>query len=417
MRHVRTHAWALLATVSVALGASPALAIQSGASGPAAISGDTNPQGTPVGPSSGDDTNPQQAPSGPPPPGGITVRPGLDITYGGEVATKLQVDGAFVRGQRNFAEPFNKTIGTGYVNLGESFAVRGEVTLERFKAQSATTAFNGEGLYLSQLYGVYSFGPVFAYAGKIHPRFSVGYEQAPGLYDTFANDYEQKERIGFGALVRIFPSLGRHFLSAETYFLDTSVLSQSVLARPSVDNPATLRPGRLRRYQGGPSNPGNFSSYDVALDGSLIPGLERLRYHLGFTQEGVSQPGEKQETGATAFLSYSILLTPRITLTPLVEVATFRNFAGVAGEDRTYVIGAAEFEYRRWTLSFLDAMRRVRANDVGQGGSSRWDNQFNATLTRRIAPRLFASVGYNHIRDTGQVSDTVSVALDYALRF
>ena len=367
----------------------------------------SSPQSAP--PGTGDAaSNPQQDISGEP-----TSRSGIGITYGGELDSKVQLDGNFPRGNKGYAELYAKSIASAYVNIGRNFAVRGEATYERFRAQSATTAFNGQGLYLSQLYGIYSSGFVTVYAGKIHPRFSVGYGLAPGIYETFANDYEQKERIGAGLLVNVAPAYGRHLLSAEAYFLDTSVLSRSLFARPNFGDPAALRPYRFRRSQGGAGNTGGFDSYDVALDGSRIPGLERLSYHLGFTQQGVSQPGERKETGYAAALSYEFRLSSRVFLTPLVEYAHFNNFNGAAGEVRDYVIAAAEFDYRRWALALVAAPRRVQSPEA----KARWDHQLSTTLSYRVRPRFFVSVGYNRIQDNGQTTDAVGTAVNYVLRF
>ena len=361
----------------------------------------TNPQSVPV--ASG---NPQQEPAGAP-------QAGLGLTYGGEIDSKVQLDGNLNRGRKGYAELYAKSVATAYVNLGDSVSIRGEATYERFRSQSATTAFNSEGVYLSQLYGTYTLGPVTAYAGKIHPRFSVGYDQVPGIYDTFANDYEQKERIGFGLLMNVAPGWGRHVLSAETYFLDTSVLSRSLFAYPNGDDPAALRPGRLRRRYGGPANTGRFDSFDVALDGSRIPGLERLRYHLGVTREAVGQPDERPQTGVAASASYQFNLTPRVSMTPFVEYAHVSGFDGVAGETRDYVVSAVELDYRKFALSFVAAPRRVRTAADG----TRWDTQYSATLAYTIMPRLTVAAGLIRTRDTGVVTNAVGTALNYALRF
>jgi hypothetical protein len=351
--------------------------------------------------------NPQQEVVGAPEP------PGLGITYGGEIDSKVQLDGRFNRTRSGYAKLYAKSVGTAYVNLGDAVSIRAEGTYERFRNQSASTAFNSEGLYLSQLYGTYTLGPVTAYAGKIHPRFSVGYDQVPGIYDTFANDYEQKERVGAGALVNVLPGYGRHILSAEAYYIDNSILSRSLLSNPSPDDPAVFRPGRLRTRFGGAGNTGRPDSFDVALDGSRIPGLESLRYHLGVTRASVNPSDERAETGVTAALSYEFKLTPRIAMTPFVEYAHFDNFGGANGEQRDYVVSAVEFDYRKYALSFVAAPRRVAL----PGEATRWDLQYSTTLSYTIMPRLVVSAGYLRTRDGGQVENTVGTAINYVLRF
>ncbi len=382
------------------LAAAPSLALAQ-ASAPSG-----NPQSAPSG-SGTTNGNPQQELAGTPEP------PGLGVTYGGEINSKVQLDGRFNRTRSGYAELYAKSVGTAYVNLGSAFSIRGEGTYERFRNQSSPTAFNSEGLYLSQLYGTYTLGPVTAYAGKLHPRFSVGYDQMPGIYDTFANDYEQKERIGVGALANILPGLGRHILSAEAYYIDNSVLSRSLFSNPSPDDPAVFRPGRLRTRFGGAGNTGRPDSFDVALDGSRIPGLERLRYHLGVTREAVRGPDEQAETGVTAALSYEFKLTPRVAMTPFVEYAHFDNFGGGKAGRRDYVVSAVEFDYRKYALSFVVAPRRVAL----MGEATRWDLQYGATLSYTIMPRLVVSAGYLRTRDGGQVENTVGTAVNYVLRF
>ena len=389
--------------------ARPALAAWMLLAAPATAQTSGNPQSVPPGSSNGStgaSGNPQQDLAGAP-------EPGLGVTYGGEIDTKVQIDGRFNRARPGYAELYAKSVATAYVNLGSAVSFRAEGTYERFRNQTSTTAFNSEGLYLSQLYGTYTLGPVTAYAGKLHPRFSVGYDQVPGIYDTFANDYELKERIGVGALVNVLPGLGRHILSAEAYYIDNSVLSRSLFSNPSPDDPAVFRPGRLRTRFGGAGNTGRPDSFDVALDGSRIPGMEELRYHLGISRQAVDRPGERAEAGVTAALSYNIRLTPRLFVTPFVEVAHFDNFGGAPGETRDYVVAAAEFTYRKYALSFVAAPRRVAA----PGEARRWDLQYSTTLSYQVMPRLVVSAGYIHTRDAGEVENTFGTAINYVLRF
>ena len=338
---------------------------------------------------------------------------GAGVTYGGEIGTKIQADGRFGRTSPGFAEIYAKSVGTAYVNLGDLVSIRAEGTYERFRDQSATTAFNGQGLYLSQLYATAAIGPVTVYGGKIHPRFSVGYDRVPGIYDTFANEYEQKERIGAGALLNVAPGYGRHMLAAEVYFQDTSVLSRALLANPGADNPATLRPGRPRRSQGGAGNTGQPDNFDIALDGSRIPGLEALRYHIGFSRQAASQRDERAELGYTAALSYEFKLTPRITMTPFAEYARLRNTGGLPGDNRDVVVASVEFGYRKYALSFVTSPRHVAV----PGTKTRWDTQYGTTLSYTIVPRLVASAGYLRTREAGQAEHTFGTAMTYVLRF
>ena len=338
---------------------------------------------------------------------------GLGTTYGGEINSKIQLDGRFNPTRSGYAELYAKSVVTAYVNIGNAVSFRAEGTYERFRNQSSTTAFNSQGLYLSQLYASYTAGPITAYAGKLHPRFSVGYDLASGIYDTFANDYEQKERLGAGALINLAPALGRHILSAELYTRDNSVLGRALFSNPNPNDPAVLRAGRPRLRQGGAGNTGTLNNFDVALDGSRLPGLEQLRYHLGVSRQSVSQLGERAETGVTAAVSYAFKPTPRIEVFPLVEYAHFSNYDGAAGEVREYVVSAVEFDYRTYALSFTVAPRRVAT----PGTRQRWDLQYGTTLSYIVMPRLVVSAGYLRTRDAGQIENTAGTAINYILRF
>ena len=390
-------AWILLAGSALAQTSAPGGNPQSAPAG----SGVSNT--TPGGSASG---NPQQDLAGAP-------EPGLGVTYGGEVDSKVQLDGRFNRTRSGYAELYAKSVATAYINLGSNVSFRAEGTYERFRNQNATTAFNSEGLYLSQLYGTYTLGPVTAYAGKLHPRFSVGYDQVPGIYDTFANDYEQKERIGVGALVNLLPALGRHVLSAEAYYIDNSILSRALFSNPAFGDSTTARPGRLRTEYGGAGNTGRPDSFDVALDGTRIPGLEEFRYHLGVSRQAVRGEDEKPEVGVTASASYSVRLSPRVFVTPFVEYAHFDNFGGAAGETRDYVVTAAEFTYRKYSLSFNVTPRRVAA----PGDPQRWDLQYGSTISYEVMPRLTVSAGYLRTRSGDQLENTFGTAVNYVLRF
>lgn len=131
--------------------------------------------------------------------------------------------------------------------------------------------FKDQGLFVETLFLTYEAERFSVYAGKINPPFGLAWDLAPGIYGVdFAEDYELTERIGGGGLL-VLEGYGSHRLSANTFFLDTSILSDSVVNTR----------GRTERSDGGASNTGDLSSFSVTLDGGEMPALPHLFYHLG----------------------------------------------------------------------------------------------------------------------------------------
>ena len=77
------------------------------------------------------------------------------------------------------------------------------------------------------------------------------------------------------------------------------------------------------------------------------------------------------------------------------------------------MVAAAEFTYRKYSLSFTAAPRRVAA----AGEPRRWDLQYGATVSYTVMPRLVVSAGYLRTRNGDQLENTAGTAVNYALRF
>lgn len=155
--------------------------------------------------------------------------------------------------------------------------------------------FADEGLYAEELYAQLSFGNTLLYGGKFDPTFGTAWDIAPGVYGTdFAEDYELTERIGIGAAVTSARTpLGAVTLTANLFQLDHSGLSQS----------AFVNRGRTVTADGGLSNTDGLESYSITIDGSDIPALPGIAYHLGYRHQkrGVTEMAD--EDGYVAGLS------------------------------------------------------------------------------------------------------------------
>lgn len=142
--------------------------------------------------------------------------------------------------------------------------------------------FDGMGVFVETLGLAYQIGPLTVFGGKFNPTFGVAWDLAPGIYGAdLADDYELTERIGAGGAVTLGDDeVGRHTLTGQVFFLDTSVLSQSW---------GTER-GRTTESDGGVSNTETLQSFSVTLDGDVPQTIDGLRYQVGFERQQHGHP-------------------------------------------------------------------------------------------------------------------------------
>ncbi|MBI3710221.1 MAG: hypothetical protein HY246_21460 [Proteobacteria bacterium] len=343
------------------------------------------------------------------------------FVFGGDFDTKFQVNSSRPEGGRRTENLWNETNLAGYINVGEHLSFNGAAKYERHKFNNADNFFidhdaflEDHGLTLRQLYSTVSFHPVSIYGGKIHPKFGSGFEETPGIFQPFSTDYEQDERLGFGAAVELPEMFGRSAFSAEVFKLDTTFLSEAAFSRLALDDPQANRVKRLRRSLGGASNTNNLDSYTLALRGKDIADIDGLKYQVSYTSEGVGQPGESRESGVSFGGSYEIKLSPRLGLTPYVEYAAFRNLGGAADQRDRYLTAAAALTWSKWTLAPAVIPHRITTPD----GTTR-DLQYSISLIRdlEIIDGLSAGIGFNHVRVADRDSDTIGVMVSYARSF
>ena len=135
--------------------------------------------------------------------------------------------------------------------------------------------FGDNGFAIEDLFLAYETGRYAIQGGKFTPAFGIGWDVTPGIYGSgFAEDgYEFAERIGLAGSVGFGDSeIGSHKITAHGFFLDTSILSE------------TLGRGRgtTDKEDGGPSNTEDLSSYAVTLDGEDVAGIKGLGYRVSY---------------------------------------------------------------------------------------------------------------------------------------
>lgn len=370
------------------------------------------------------------------------------LVLGGSINTHLQAEQTRSNdGGKTTYTVYDDTDIPLYANWSNWLSVNADIKLERQRndnldsyystpGSKGNAFFRSEGLTLRQLNAtVRPVEGVDLYGGKIHPLFGSAWENMPGQFYSFASDYEQDERIGFGGAVAMPEALGDAKLSAETFFLDNSVLSNSLIARPSLDDASADRARKYTATAGGASNTGSLDSYTIALRGERVPGLEGLKYQLSYTREGVHLADEAEENGWSIGASFDptgdgIPLTPRWGVTPFVEYTHFTNFGGVDGLRRDYGLAGLNFIHGHWNVAVTGGVRHssndkvapedqdlswsnaVATNEVGA-----MDHQENLSISYEVIEHLQVGAGVNHVRVADRSSNTWGPSLTYSRAF
>ena len=336
-------------------------------------------------------------------------------------------------GGRRWQAFFEHTEAELGLQLTRGLSLHSTVKLEQVRDRGGDQFFEDQGAWIEQIFAVYRHEALDLFAGKLNPRFGIGWKFAPGVYGReFAEDYELTERIGIGAAYTLDrPNLGEHRLSVSTFFADNSVLSQSAFTKPKFGDPAAERINRNRRSFGGPSNTEDFSSYAIALEGAAIPAVDGFTYHLAYSDQKQGVDGVDRERGYLAAATYRIDIREGLAFYPLIEWARFNNFGGNPGEtddatgettnpkiDRTYLTLSGQFVYRpegsgTWNAALSWTRRETEREDVDQPR----DHLFQVSAGYRFAFGLGIDLGWAHIKEDDQTSKSVGALITYNYEF
>ena len=314
-----------------------------------------------------------------------------------------------------FTTLFGEVDARANFNFGTYFSVNSLLRFTRGVEQTTSSVFSDEVLYVQRLFGVVHLLPVHLYAGKIHPRFGVGWYATPGLYGTDYNtDYELFEKVGGGIRwdIRAF---GRHRFTAEVFHTDTSFLSNSLI-------PGTLRPGLLNLQDGGAGNTDTFESFAFALNGQQMPGLKGLSYQIGWATQKASPIDVRDENSWSIAAMWNFNIFGNFTLEPMGEFVSVTGQGG-AYRDVDYLTLAATLRRGPWAFAIHTTQRYVRDYTAD---SYRTDSLAGAAVAYELAdlkstlPWLNGFTAIFGIRQSttfGITGQTVGVQLKYTLDF
>ncbi len=224
------------------------------------------------------------------------------------------------------------------------------------------------------------------FVGKFDPKFGPSYadSKVPGVFSTeFTADRDLLEEIGFGgALVSDDIEI-----TASTFFLDTSSLDRSVLAKKTVASP----------NNGLATNTSKFSSYSFTVEGTRLLSFENLSYHLSYRRLGVKKmAGTAEELDYTGSLAYSFQLENNIILVPYIELIKANNFTGIRGRDNNYAILAVTAKRDKWSTSILGGLRSIRQSNQNVKVN---DRQLQYSIAYQFSDRLRFDVSAMNLKE------------------
>ena len=368
----------------------------------------------------------QPAGSGEGAPSFFLNRPlGTDQTFqiGGALELSNQLDHVRPRNGRSTTNFFLEWEASVYLNITRWVTINSVFKLEQVRDPSGDGFIRDHAGWIDQLYASIHLGPVTLYGGKIHPRFGLAWDLAPGVYGAdFAEDYEITERLGGGAVWRLPIDIGKHDLSAEWFRADTSFLTRSIFMRTLPGESDATRFSRLNRSDGGLSNTGSPSdSFSLVGRDIPVPGnLGYLAYGLSYARQGAGVSESRAQRGIAAAVAWEIPLSRRLTLTPIFE---FVGLDGADGGDlrRNYYVLGAELSYYAWRVSGAMTFRNTNGTNADGGVRTR-DTLYTLSLGYDLSQLtringLEAAVGWRRANEGGEVSNSYGAQVVYAIRF
>lgn len=224
------------------------------------------------------------------------------------------------------------------------------------------------------------------FAGKFSAPFGRGHHDFPGIFPMIRahEAYLVTEALGFGARWTFLsdPTFGEHDLTAATFTLDRTFLSETLITRRRCCAEGYERYSRNTAAQGGPGNTGRLNNFAVALDGDNFSWAPGLSYHLSAITRGQGSDGTAREWGYAAALRYEARWTEALRTLFFAEHVEFRSAGGRPVEEvvdadgnaadtgiaerRRFTTLGARTSYGPWraTVAWQQDQRKRSANTV-----------------------------------------------------
>lgn len=258
--------------------------------------------------------------------------------------------------------------------------------------------FEDHGLYAEEFYAAFQLGPVRLVGGKFNASFGQAWDLAPGIYGTdFAEDYELVERVGVAAEIESRQTaLGKLLLRGNAFRADRSFLTHS----------AFNDRGAVVLGDGGVSNTDDLDSFSVTLDGSDIPGVKGLNYHLGYRSQRRGVTDVADERGYVAALFGEREWGDK-KFEWITEFTYLDNAEGTQDE-LTYLTVGGVLTFREKYNIAVSVTDRQR--DVA-GGPDLDDYSFQVSAGKELGNGWTADIGYKNFVDGGVDNHTIGFLL------
>ncbi|MBR0668708.1 hypothetical protein GXW71_30435 [Roseomonas hellenica] len=276
------------------------------------------------------------------------------------------------------------------LHLSPNLSIQGILHIEPVGEQEPNDgwiAFRRQGASLENL--VLDWRPVQSvslFAGKFSAPFGRGHHDFPGIFPMIRahEAYLVTEALGFGARWTFLsdPTFGEHDLTAATFTLDRTFLSETLITRRRCCAEGYERYSRNTAAQGGPGNTGRLNNFAVALDGDNFSWAPGLSYHLSAITRGQGSDGTAREWGYAAALRYEARWTETLRTLFFAEHVVFRSAGGRpleevvdsdgntadtgVSERRRFTTLGARTSYGPWraTIAWQQDQRKRSANTV-----------------------------------------------------
>ena len=276
------------------------------------------------------------------------------------------------------------------VELGGGFSAFSEILFETVVDPTDDVFFDNHGLFVSEIGLAYANDTFSVAAGKISPAFGLAWDAAPGYFGAdLAEDYELGDSIGASIEVPFELAGGEHSFTAAVFYLDTTLLSRSIITKR----------GRTTTADGGAGNTEKLDNFAIQFAGAFGD----TEYNLSFRQLSAGQGDVDDDKGISFGLQHSFG-----DFTVLGEVASFDNFNGTA-DDVTYGTLGASYAMDKWTFSGSYTTRDGVADANDYLASIGVDYDFGNDLV--------VSFGLNQFEETNQKSNAVALSLYKAFSF
>ncbi len=195
---------------------------------------------------------------------------------------------------------------------------------------------------------------------------------------------------------------GEHTFSLSSFYADTTSFSNSIITRRE----------RTRKSDGGVGNTEDFSSFAVALDGSKLPGVPDLSYHLAYINQGNGETETEDQTGVAFALEYPITLS-EVTVTPLVEYVHFNDADGSPDMERRYLTTSLSAEYQNYNLAVAYSARTTEE----AGNPDIDDSLFQVSAGYAFENGISVDAGWKTTEEEDIDSKTFGLVIAYSIEF